>query len=162
MIATDRHRSNGAALMDLGSGDDREMGRLMSNRPRELALVRRQERAMLSFRRMRTLQKFASVYASVRNHFPTERHLQNRHALKTTRGAAPADWLTIRPRSTCYCRSGCGALWGMMKSPSNSSSKNPSSGLPAQRRLGRSRLGSANHPRRRPGGPCGGPSRPRR
>jgi len=36
------------------------------------------ERAMLRFRRMRTLQKIASVHASVNNHFPTERHLQNR------------------------------------------------------------------------------------
>jgi hypothetical protein len=43
---------------------------------------------MLRLRRMRTLQKFASV----QNHFPTERHLQNRNAYKQTRAAALAEW----------------------------------------------------------------------
>ena len=47
---------------------------------------------MLRFRRMRTLQKFASVHASVHNHFPTERHLQNRSTYKQTRAAALAEW----------------------------------------------------------------------
>jgi putative transposase len=47
---------------------------------------------MLRFRRMHTLQKFASMHASVHNHFPTERHLQNRNAYKQTRAAALADW----------------------------------------------------------------------
>ena len=47
---------------------------------------------MLRFRHMRTLQKFASVHASVHNHFPTERHLQNRDTYKTTRAAALAEW----------------------------------------------------------------------
>ena len=53
---------------------------------------RRRERAMLRFRRMRTLQKFASVHTSVHNHFPTERHLQNRDTYKQTRAAALAEW----------------------------------------------------------------------
>lgn len=39
---------------------------------------------MLRFRRMRTLQKFASVHASVHNHVSTERHLQNRNAYTQT------------------------------------------------------------------------------
>ena len=42
---------------------------------------------MLRFRRMRTLQKFASVHASVHNHFSTERSLQNRNVYKQTRAA---------------------------------------------------------------------------
>jgi putative transposase len=41
---------------------------------------------------MRTLQKFASVHASVHNPFPTERHLQNRNSQKQTRAAAVAEW----------------------------------------------------------------------
>jgi len=45
---------------------------------------------MLRFRRMRTLQKFASVHASVHDHFPTERHLQNRDHCKLYRAAALA------------------------------------------------------------------------
>ena len=44
------------------------------------------------FRRMRSLQKFASVHASVHNLFPTERHPQNRNHYKLTRAAALAEW----------------------------------------------------------------------
>ena len=92
-IVTDRLRSYGAALKDLGRGDDREMGRWLNNRAENSHLpFRRRERAMLRFRRMRTLQKFASVHASVHNHFPTERHLQDRNAYKLTRAAALAEW----------------------------------------------------------------------
>ena len=92
-IVTDGLRSYGAALKDLGCGDDREMGRWLNNRAENSHLpFRRRERAMLRFRRMRTLQKFASVHASVHNHFPTERHLQDRNAYKTTRAAALAEW----------------------------------------------------------------------
>jgi len=92
-IVTDRLRSYGAALKDLGRGDDREMGRWLNNRAENSHLpFRRRERAMLRFRRMHTLQKFASVHASIHNHFPTERHLQDRNAYKITRAAALAEW----------------------------------------------------------------------
>jgi putative transposase len=92
-IVTDRLRSYGAALKDLGRGDDREMGRWMNNRAENSHLpFRRRERAMLRFRRMRTLQKFASVHASVHNHFLTERHLLNRDHYKQSRAAALAEW----------------------------------------------------------------------
>ena len=47
---------------------------------------------MLRFRCMRTLQKFASIQASVHNHLPTQRHLQNRDHYKLTRAAALAEW----------------------------------------------------------------------
>jgi putative transposase len=92
-IVTDRLRSHGVALKDPGRGDDREMGRWLNNRAENSHLpFRRRERAMLRLRRMRTLQRFASVHASVHNHFPTERHLQNRDTYKTTRAAALAVW----------------------------------------------------------------------
>ena len=92
-IVTDRLRSYGAALKDLGRGDDREMARWLNNRAENSHLpFRRRERAMLRFRRMRTLQKFASVHASVHNHFTTERHLQNRVHFKQSRAAALAEW----------------------------------------------------------------------
>ena len=93
VIVTDRLRSYGAALKDLDRGDDREMGRWLNNRAENSHLpFRRRERAMLRFRRMRTLQKFASVHASVHNHFPTARPLQNRDHDKQTRAAALAAW----------------------------------------------------------------------
>jgi putative transposase len=69
------------------------MGRWLNNRAENSHLpFRRRERAMLRFRRMHTLQKFASVHASVHNHFPTERHLQDRNAYKQIRAAALAEW----------------------------------------------------------------------
>ena len=86
---SNRLRSYGAAFKDLGRGDDREMGRWLNNRAEYSHLpFRRRERAMLRFRRMRALQKFASIHASVYNHFPKKRHLQNRGTYKLTRAAA--------------------------------------------------------------------------
>ena len=92
-LVTDRLRSYGAALKDLGRGDDREMGRWANNRAENSHLpFRRRERAMLRFRRMRSLQKFASVHASVTNHFNTERSLSSRSNYKVRRAAALAEW----------------------------------------------------------------------
>ena len=92
-IVTDRLRSYGAAIKEPGRGDDREMGRWLNNRAENShPPFRRRERAMLRFRRMRTLQKFASIHASVHNRFPTERHLQSRDHYKLTGTAALAEW----------------------------------------------------------------------
>jgi putative transposase len=92
-IETDRLRFYGAALKDLGRGDDREMGRWSNNRAETSHLpFRRRERAMLRFRRRRRLPKFASVHAPVHNHFQAERHLQNRNTYQQTRAAALAEW----------------------------------------------------------------------
>ncbi len=92
-IITDRLLSCGAALKDLGRSDDREIGRWLNNRAENSHLpFRRRERAMLRFRRMRTLQKFASVHASVHKHFPTERHHQDRNPRRQARAAALAEW----------------------------------------------------------------------
>jgi putative transposase len=56
---------------------------------------RRRERAMLRFRQMKTLQRFASVHASVHNHFNQERHLTSRETYKANRSAALAEWQTL-------------------------------------------------------------------
>ena len=50
------------------------------------------ERAMLRFRRMRSLQKFAAIHASVSNHFNQERSLSSRQHFKANRAAALAEW----------------------------------------------------------------------
>ncbi|MFZ3585066.1 IS6 family transposase, partial [Loktanella sp. DJP18] len=44
------------------------------------------------FRRMKTLQKFVAVHASVHNHFNQERHLYSRHNFKLNRAAALSEW----------------------------------------------------------------------
>jgi len=93
VIVTDRLRSYGAALRDIGAADRQETGRWLNNRAENSHLpFRRRERAMLRFRRMRTLQKFASVHASVLNHFNSERRLYSRANFKLNRAAALAEW----------------------------------------------------------------------
>jgi len=46
---------------------------------------------MLRLRRMKTLQKFASVHANIHNHFNLERHLADRQTDKERRSAALAE-----------------------------------------------------------------------
>ena len=93
VIVTDKLRSYGAGLKDLGMSDDRETGRWLNNRAENSHLpFRRRERAMLRFRRMRSLQKFAAVHASIHNHFNQERGLSNRHNFKARRTAALSEW----------------------------------------------------------------------
>jgi putative transposase len=90
---TDKLRSYGAAMKELGVEDRRETGRWLNNRAENSHLpFRRRERAMLRFRRMRSLQKFASVHASVSNHFNQQRSLSSRPLFKANRAAALAVW----------------------------------------------------------------------
>ena len=93
VIVTDLLRSYGAALKEIGAADRRETGRWLNNRAENSHLpFRRRERAMLRFRRMRSLQKFASVHASVYNHFNQERSLSTRTNFKLNRAVALAEW----------------------------------------------------------------------
>lgn len=95
-IVTDGLRSYPAAMRELGNGGRREVGRWKNNRVENSHLpFRRRERAMLRFRRMKTLQKFASVHASLHNHFSQERHLVNRQTYKERRAAALAEWQSL-------------------------------------------------------------------
>jgi putative transposase len=92
-IVTDKLRSYGAALKEVGAGFRQKTGRWVNNRAENSHLpFRRRERAMLRFRRMRSLQKFASVHASVTNHFNQERSLSSRCHFKANRAAALAEW----------------------------------------------------------------------
>jgi putative transposase len=91
-IVTDPLRSYGAALKDLGCGDDRAMGRWLNNRAENSNLpLRRQERAMLRFWRIPTLQKFASVHAWSITTF--RRSAISRTAITSNRPAPPL-WLS--------------------------------------------------------------------
>ena len=92
-IVTDKLRSYGAALREIGAADQHVTGRWLNNRAENSHLpFRRRERAMLRFRQMRSLQKFAAVHASVSNHFNQERHLYSRQNYKLHRAAALAEW----------------------------------------------------------------------
>jgi len=110
-IVTDGLRSYPAAMRQIGNLDRREMGRWLNNRVENSHLpFRRRERAMLRFRRMKSLQKFVSVHASLHNHFNSERYLVHfnserylvhfnserylvdRQTYKLRRSAALAEW----------------------------------------------------------------------
>ena len=93
VIVTNRFRSFGAALRYIGADHRQETGRWMNNRAENSHLpYRRRERAMLRCRRMRRLQKFASVHASNYNLFNAERSLIARSRFKLTRATALAEW----------------------------------------------------------------------
>ena len=92
-FVTDCLRSYGAALGDLGIRERQQTGRWTNNRAENSHLpFRRRERAMLRFRRVRSLQKFAAVHASVSNHFNQERSHSSRQNFKANRAAALAEW----------------------------------------------------------------------
>lgn len=92
-ITTDGLRSYRAAMNELGNAQKQEIGRWANNRIEgSHPPFRRRERAMLRFRQMKSLQKFASVHASLHNHFSLERHLVDRTTYKQRRSAAWAEW----------------------------------------------------------------------
>ena len=47
---------------------------------------------MARFRDIKTLQKFASVHASIHNHFNHDRHLNRRDTFKQDRTTTLAEW----------------------------------------------------------------------
>ena len=93
VIVTDRLRSYQAAMRKIGNETRQETGRWLNNRAENSHQpFRRQERAMMKFRSMKSLQKFVAVHASVHNHFNQQRHLYSRKNFKLNRSTAPAEW----------------------------------------------------------------------
>ena len=92
-IVTDKLRSYGAAMREIGNCTKQETGRWKNNRAENSHLpFRRRERAMSRFRQMRSLQKFVSIHSSVFNHFNQDRSLSKRDYFKLNRTAALAEW----------------------------------------------------------------------
>jgi len=93
VIVTDKLRSYGAAMKDIGNSARQETGRWSNNRAENSHQpFRRRERAMLRFRCMRSLQKFVAVHSSIYNHFNQERQLNSRANFKLNRDVALAEW----------------------------------------------------------------------
>ena len=93
IVVTDKLQSYGAAMKVIGNAGRQETGRWLNNRAENSHLpFRRRERAMLRFRQMRCLQKFAAVHSSAHNHFNQERHLYSRDNFKLNRSAALTEW----------------------------------------------------------------------
>jgi putative transposase len=82
----------------IGIGSAQICGQWLNNRAENSHQpFRRRERAMAKFRDIKTLQKFASVHASIRNHFNLQRHLDHRGVFKQNRSAALAEWRLLAP-----------------------------------------------------------------
>ncbi len=92
-IVTDRLRSYRAAMRAIGIVERQACGRWLNNRAENSHQpFRRREGAMGRFRDIKTLQKFASVHASIHNHFDRDRHFYRRDIFKKNRSAAMAGW----------------------------------------------------------------------
>lgn len=93
VIVTDKLRSYRAAMKEIGNANRQKTGRRLNNRAEtSYQPFRRRERAMIKFRKAKTLQKFVSIDSSGHNHFNLERHLTSRQQFKLNREAALTDW----------------------------------------------------------------------
>lgn len=93
VIVTDKLRSYGAAMRDIGNLDRQNTAQYANNRAENSHQpFRRRERAMTRFRQTSTLQKFVSTHASVYNHFNHQRHLETRTRFKAMRDASFIEW----------------------------------------------------------------------
>lgn len=98
-VVTDRFASYRAALRLLGVTEKQRTNRWLNNHVGNSHLpFRRRERAMQRFRRMRSLQKFASFHSSVDNNFNKERTLASRDTFKLTRTAVLTEWRQLCSR----------------------------------------------------------------
>ena len=95
-IITDRLRPYSAAAKELGCADKQVTQRWANNRAENSHLpFRRRERAMLRFRRLHSLQKFASIHAAFHNLFNSQRSLSKRSTFKLNRDAALTEWRSL-------------------------------------------------------------------
>ena len=96
-IVTGRLRSYSAAAEELGCADEQITQRWANNLAENSHLpFQRRERAMLQFRRMRSLQKFASIHTSFHNLFNSQRPLSKRFCRKVFLSLnLPEFWLDL-------------------------------------------------------------------
>ncbi len=93
VVVTERLRSYCAAMKVIGNAERQETGRWLNNRVENSHQpFRRRERAMAKFRSAKSLQKFASIHASVHNHFNQDRHLTRRDIFTQNRSIALSEW----------------------------------------------------------------------
>ncbi len=92
-IVTDRLGSYRSSMKAIGNALSQERRRWHNNRAENSHQpFRRRERAMMKFRSLQTLQKFAAAHASIHNHFNQQRHLTTRADFKRLRESATAEW----------------------------------------------------------------------
>ena len=92
-VVTDRLPSYRAAMKGLGKAGQQECGGWLNNRAEDSHLpFRRREGAMVRFRDIMTLLKFAVAHASIYHHFNHQRNLNRRQISKQIQSSALAEW----------------------------------------------------------------------
>jgi len=92
-VVTDKLRSYGAALREIGMTDRHVTGGRLNNRAENSHQpTRRRERSWRGFKKSGSTQRFLSAHAAVYNTFNVQRHLISRQTLRTLRGEAFAQW----------------------------------------------------------------------
>ncbi len=95
-IVTDKLRSYGAALRELGLSTRHVTGGRSNNRAENSHQpVRRRERVSKGFKSPGTAQRILSIHAAVYNHFNVQRHLITRRTLRQFCAAAMDEWHAI-------------------------------------------------------------------
>ena len=93
VIVTDKLRSYGAALSEIGFSGLHEQGLRANNRAENSHQpLRRRERKMQGFKSAKSAQRFVSVHAAVYNTFNVQRHLISRRIHRQFRSAAHNSW----------------------------------------------------------------------
>jgi putative transposase len=93
VIVTDKLRSYGAALRELGFSGLHEQGLRANNRAENSHQpVRRRERKMQGFKSAKSAQRFVSVHVAVYNTFNAQRHLISHSTHRLFRTAAHQPW----------------------------------------------------------------------
>jgi putative transposase len=93
VVVTDKLRSYGAALREIGFSRRHEQGLRANNRAENShQAVRRRERKMQGFKSAKSAQRFVSVHAAVYNTFNVQRHLISRTTHRRFRTAAHQCW----------------------------------------------------------------------
>ena len=93
LVVTDKLRSYGAAIAELGLTARHEQGLRANNRAENSHQpVRRRERKMQRFKSSGSAQRLLSLYAAVHNTFNGQRHLISRRTLRRFRAEAMQQW----------------------------------------------------------------------
>jgi transposase-like protein len=92
-IVTDKLRSYGSALRELGVAWRHDTGRWKNNRAENSHQpLRQRERRMKGFKSPGSAQRFLSIHAAVYNVFNIQRHLTSRRTLRVLRDQAMLTW----------------------------------------------------------------------
>ena len=95
-VVTDRLKSYGAALHELGLTRTHQMGGWLNNRAENSHQpTRRRERKLQRFKSQGSAQRFLSTHAAIYNQFNIQRHLISRKTLRLFRTEAMEQWRIV-------------------------------------------------------------------